>query len=116
MRLALVEPVSANPSVLRIAFSDDMAVPDPDTFYASEGLVVTNSAYEVCCQYANDSTKIIADVAEMPSISPDALTYTFALHPHVAFHDGTPLDAAAVAASFARRTAIGQGPRTCSRR
>lgn len=101
---------AANPSVLRIAFADDMGVPDPDTFYGSEGLMVTDSAYEGLLQYADNSTQIIADVADMPAVSPDELTYTFALHPHIAFHDGTPLDAAAVAASFARRTAINQGP------
>ncbi len=103
-------PSAANPSVLRIAFSDDMGVPDPDTFYASEGLMVTNSVYEGLLQYADNSTKVVADVAELPAVSPDGLAYTFQLHPNIMFHDGTPLDSAAVAASFARRTAINQGP------
>jgi peptide/nickel transport system substrate-binding protein len=99
-----------NPSTLRIAFSDDMGVPDPDTFYATEGLMVTNSVYEGLLRYADNSTKIVADVADLPSVSADRLTYTFHLRPHITFHDGTLLDSAAVAASFARRTAINQGP------
>ena len=101
---------AASPSTLRIALADDMGVPDPDTFYASEGLMVTNSVYEGLLQYADNSTKIIAGVAELPTVSPDRLTYTFQLDPNITFHDGTPLDSAAVAASFARRTAINQGP------
>ena len=34
--------------------------------------------------------------------TPDPLTYRFTLKPNLAFHDGTPLDAAAVKANFDR--------------
>jgi peptide/nickel transport system substrate-binding protein len=101
---------AADASTLRIAFSDDMGVPDPDTFYASEGLMVTNSVYEGLLQYADNSTRIVGDVAQLPTVSADKLVYTFQLHPGITFHDGTPLNSEAVAASFARRTAIAQGP------
>ena len=99
---------AANPSALRIAFSDDMGVPDPDAFYGAEGLVVTNSAStRGCCSTRPDSFEgrgptwlpLPADLARTASPTPSRCT------PGIAFHDGTPLDAAAVAASFARRTA-----------
>src|SRR3954447_643369 len=95
---------------LHVPFFDDMGVPDPDIFYGAEGLMVTNGVYDSLLQYAPGSTKVVPDVAELPTVSSDGLTYTFALHKGITFHDGTALDSAAVAASFARRTALNQGP------
>jgi peptide/nickel transport system substrate-binding protein len=97
-------------TTLRVAFVDDMGPPDPDTFYGSEGLMVTTSVYEGLLQYANNSTTIVGALADIPSVSSDGLTYTFKLHHGVKFHDGTPFNAAAVKFSFARRTAVNQGP------
>ena len=87
-----------------------MGAPDPDIFYATEGLMVTTNVYEGLLRYASNSTTIEPDLASLPSISADKLTYTFHLHPEVVFHDGTPFDSKAVAFSFARRTALKQGP------
>ena len=101
---------AAAATTLRVPFVDDMGVPDPDVFYGAEGLMVTNGVYDSLLQYGENSTKVMGDVADLPTISPDGLTYTFTLHPGILFHDGTPLDSAAVAASFARRTAVNQGP------
>ncbi len=44
--------------------------------------------------------KIIGDVATEWKISPDGLTYTFKIHPGIRFHDGSPLTAADVKASY----------------
>ena len=103
-------PAKAITTALRIPFFDDMGVPDPDIFYGAEGLMVTNGVYDSLLQYGENSTKVEADVAELPKISADGLTYTFTLHAGITFHDGTPLNSAAVAASFARRTKLNQGP------
>jgi peptide/nickel transport system substrate-binding protein len=46
--------------------------------------------------------RIVGDLAESWSVSPDKLTYTFKLRPGVLFHDGTPLTAADVKASYLR--------------
>lgn len=97
-------------TTLRVAFLDDIGPPDPDIFYGSEGLMVTNSVYEGLLQYANNSTKIIPSLSALPTVSADGMTYTFKLQPGVTFHDGTPFNSAAVAFSFARRTKIDQGP------
>src|SRR5262247_4715430 len=44
--------------------------------------------------------KIIGDVASEWKISPDGLTYTFKIRPGIRFHDGSPLTAADVKASY----------------
>jgi peptide/nickel transport system substrate-binding protein len=44
--------------------------------------------------------KIIGDVATEWKISPDSLTYTFKLRPNIRFHDGSPLTAADVKATY----------------
>ncbi len=43
---------------------------------------------------------VIGDVASEWKISPDALTYTFKIRPDIRFHDGSPLTAADVKASY----------------
>src|SRR5262249_3216190 len=45
---------------------------------------------------------IAGDAAESWTVSPDQLTYTFRLRTNVLFHDGTPLTAADVKATFER--------------
>jgi len=44
--------------------------------------------------------KVIGDLATEWKISPDSLTYTFKIHQGVKFHDGSPLTAADVKASY----------------
>lgn len=101
----------ATPSdTLRFAFLADMQVPDPDIFYEGEGLVVTLSCYDNLVKYKPDSSEIEGMLAESWEVSPDGLTYTFNLRDDVTFHDGTPFDAAAMVASFDRRTKVNQGP------
>ena len=103
-------PAVAASATLRLAFEGDMGAPDPDVFYATEGLEVMTSLYQGLLQYANNSTKIVGDLARSWSVSKDGKTYTFHLQAGVRFHDGTPFDSAAVAFSFARRTKIDQAP------
>jgi peptide/nickel transport system substrate-binding protein len=103
----MVSHVSA-PSVVNLAFTADMGVPDPDIFYSLEGNVVITSAYEGLVQYANNSSQIVPDLATSWTISPNGLTYTFHLRPHVMFHDGSgPMTSGDVEASFKRRAALG---------
>ncbi len=44
--------------------------------------------------------KVIGDVATDWKMSPDGLTYTFKLRPGIRFHDGSPLTAADVKATY----------------
>jgi peptide/nickel transport system substrate-binding protein len=48
----------------------------------------------------DDYTRIIGDVAESWTMSEDKLTYTFKLRPGVTFHNGSPLTARDVKASY----------------
>src|SRR4029453_13373004 len=48
----------------------------------------------------DDYTRIIGDVAEIWTMSEDKLTYTFKLRPGVTFHNGSPLTARDVKASY----------------
>ncbi len=95
---------------LRTALTADPAPLDPDTYYEAEGMAITTSAYEGLLTYANDSPKIIGALAESWTVSKDAKTYTFKLRSGVKFSDGTPLDSAAVKASFQRRIDLEGGP------
>lgn len=47
-----------------------------------------------------DYPRVVGDVAESWEISPDGLTYTFKLRNNVKFHDGSPLTARDVKASY----------------
>ncbi len=95
---------------LNLAFGADMQVPDPDIFYEIEGNAVVTSVYEGLVKYANGSTAIVPALASSWTISPDGKIYTFHLRPGVTFHDGTPVDSAAAAFSFARRTGVNSAP------
>ena len=124
---ATTAPVVGNPSshTLNLAFTADTQPPDPDVFYAGQGLAITTSVYEGLVQYQQDpvnytgnvnfqaastKAKIIPALATSWTMSPDGLTYTFQLRHGVTFHDGTPFTSASVAASFARRASVNQGP------
>jgi peptide/nickel transport system substrate-binding protein len=95
---------------LQLAYLADMAQADPDVFYDIEGNTVILSVYEGLLKYQPDSTQVVPSLAQSWQASPDGLTYTFHLRSGVTFHDGTPLDAQAVKASFQRRLAVGAAP------
>lgn len=109
---AAAEPAggAAGDETLNIAFFADMSTADPDIFYDIEGLAVMLSAYEGLLRYAPGTTDLEGALAESWELSDDGLTYTFAIREGVSFADGTPLDSAAIQASFERRTAVDQGP------
>jgi peptide/nickel transport system substrate-binding protein len=48
----------------------------------------------------NDERKIIGDAAKEWKVAPDGLTYTFKIHPHIKFHDGSVMTSADVKATY----------------
>jgi len=74
--------------------------------HAESPLVVqqaTAGVYSGLLQYdPEDPSKIIGDLAEKWSASPDGKTYTFHLRRNVKWHDGQPFSSADVKASFDR--------------
>jgi peptide/nickel transport system substrate-binding protein len=85
--------------------------PDPDIYYANNGLAIVLNTYEGLVQYANDtdSVKIAPRLATSWDVSGDNTTYTFHLRKGVTFHDGTPFTSKAVQVAFDRRIAVKGG-------
>jgi peptide/nickel transport system substrate-binding protein len=99
--------------VLHVSFLQDPGQPpDPDIFYAGQGLLLTTNVYEGLLQFkgGTDKPEIEPLLATEWTESPDHRVYTFKLREGVTFHDGTPFTSAAVKASFDRRVAVDQGP------
>jgi peptide/nickel transport system substrate-binding protein len=70
---------------------------DPAVVSDAPSLMVTYQVFEGLVRMAGASTEIEPALAERWEVSPDARVWTFHLRPGVRFHDGEPLDAAAVA-------------------
>jgi peptide/nickel transport system substrate-binding protein len=99
--------------VLHLSFLQDPGQPpDPDIFYAGQGLLLTTNTYEGLLQYKANTDKAELEplLATEWTKSPDNKVFTFKLRQGVKFHDGTPFTSAAVKASFDRRLAVNQGP------
>jgi peptide/nickel transport system substrate-binding protein len=99
--------------VLHLSFLQDPGQPpDPDVFYAGQGLLLTTNIYEGLLQYKSGTEKPELEplLATEWTASPDNKVFTFKLRQGVKFHDGTPFTSAAIKASFDRRAAVDQGP------
>ncbi len=106
----------ANPAptngTLTVGLLNDIGQPpDPDVYYANNGLAIVLNAYDGLVQYKNgaDSGVIAPRLATSWTASDNNTVYTFKLRPGVTFHDGTPFTSEAVKVSFARRLAINGG-------
>lgn len=99
--------------VLKLSFLQDPGQPpDPDIYYAGQGLLLTTNTYEGLLQYkaGTDKPELQPLLATEWTASPDNKVFNFKLREGVKFHDGTPFTSAAVKASFDRRAAVNQGP------
>jgi peptide/nickel transport system substrate-binding protein len=98
---------------LNLSFLEDPGQPpDPDVYYAGEGLLLTRNMYQDLLQYKPGTAKRVLEpeLATSWTVSKSGLVYTFKLRHGVLFHDGTPFTSAAVEPSFARRAAVDGGP------
>jgi len=75
---------------------------DPGQALGLHTLRVTYQIFETLVTTPDDSTEVLPGLAESWTTSADGLTWTFKLRRGVRFHDGTPLDAAAVKFTFDR--------------
>jgi len=64
---------------------------------------INENLYEGLTRYKNGTAEIEPALAESWTISEDGLSNVFTLRSGVKFHDGTPLDAAAVVTNFVRQ-------------
>jgi peptide/nickel transport system substrate-binding protein len=85
--------------------------PDPDIYYANNGLAIVLNTYEGLVQYKNDldGVEIAPRLATAWKVDPTNTVYTFTLRDGVTFHDGTPFTSAAVKVAFDRRIAVKGG-------
>src|SRR5919109_4256624 len=86
---------------LRVSYGNEIAHLD---FHTAPGYEMMWVAMNVGCGLINITPdgKFVGDAAESWQMSPDGLLYTFKLKKNVLFHDGTPVDAAAVKFSIDR--------------
>jgi peptide/nickel transport system substrate-binding protein len=99
--------------VLHLSFLQDPGQPpDPDIYYAGQGLLLTTNTYEGLLTYNGGTATPTLEPALATSwtASKDNKVFTFVLRKGVTFHDGTPFTSAAIKASFDRRAAVNQGP------
>src|SRR5688500_7043818 len=64
--------------------------------------LIARHVFDTLVTYREGSTDIDAGLATRWTVSRDGLTWSFTLRDNGRFHDGTPVTAAEVAASFAR--------------
>ena len=91
-----------DPGALVVAEAADVIALDPVRVTDSESLEITELLFEGLVGWKPGTTDIEPRLASAWQVSPDGQTWTFHLRDHVTFHDGTPLDAAAVVFSFQR--------------
>jgi peptide/nickel transport system substrate-binding protein len=109
-------PASKAPTdhVLNLSFLQDpgTGAGDPDVYYAGQGIILQDNLYQGLLQYQGGTATptIIPDLATSWTVADNYKVFTLKLRQGVLFHDGTPFTSAAVAPSFARRLAVGQGP------
>ena len=98
---------------LQLSFLQDPGQPpDPDVYYAGQGLLLTRNMYEGLVKYQSGTSKrvILPSLATSWAISNGGLTYTFQLRQGVLFHDGTPFNSSVIEPTFLRRAAVNGGP------
>lgn len=96
-------PAAPDTSTLIFARGGDSQKLDPADVDDGESIKVLVNITEGLVHFKPGTTDPEPCLATSWTISPDGLTYTFKLRGDVKFHDGTPLDAYAVAFSFERQ-------------
>jgi peptide/nickel transport system substrate-binding protein len=96
---------------LTVALDGDIHYADPSLVSDSTSLYVANQVVEGLVGLAPGTLSEIVPVlaSDLPTISPDGLTYTFKLRSDVKFHDGTDFNAAAVKFNYDRWKAFPKG-------
>ena len=93
---------------LRVVQASDMTTLDPWSSRDAETDLVLRQIYEGLLDLEPGTFRVVPKLADRWVISGDGRTYTFTLRSGIRFQDGTPLDAAAVVASFERGRALGR--------
>jgi hypothetical protein len=95
--------------LLVIAAGQDISNFDPHVATGYSASFFMRNIYDSLVRVRHAPPVIEPGLAQSWTISDDGLVYTFNLNPGAVFHDGSPLNAAAVKYSFDRLTRIGRG-------
>ncbi|MEA2595099.1 MAG: peptide/nickel transport system substrate-binding protein [Thermomicrobiales bacterium] len=113
----LSQPVGAVPrrqgdaTTLTLVLDGSPHTVDPHNAYDYRSILAVLGAYEGLIMLKDDSTDEYEGlIAESWESNADKSIWTFHLRDGVTFHDGSPVDAAAVVASYERLLAMGLGP------
>src|SRR5438093_3773834 len=87
---------------LRVGLAGVPAALDPATAIDGATPLISRHVFETLVAYRASSTDVEPLLATRWSVSRDGLVWTFTIRDNVKFHDGTPLTAVEVAASFER--------------
>lgn len=93
---------AAPSNILIYGRGDDADRLDPIQTDIGESVKVMCNIYDTLVTYDDETLDLVPSLAESWSTSDDGLEWTFQLRDGVKFHDGTPLDADAVAFSLER--------------
>jgi peptide/nickel transport system substrate-binding protein len=97
----LAEDKPQRGGVLRVAIAGDAPSLDMHQEQTFMVTIPMSPVYNTLVMFdPHQYPKVIGDLAQEWSLSPDGLTYTFTLHQGVQFHDGSPLTSADVKASW----------------
>jgi peptide/nickel transport system substrate-binding protein len=96
---------------LRVGIAGIPAIVDPASALEGATPLIARQVFDTLVGYRDGSTEIEAALAVRWAVSRDGLVWTFALREGVRFHDGAPVTASEVAASFQRHVA-GSAPGT----
>jgi peptide/nickel transport system substrate-binding protein len=91
-----------DPGALVVAQARDIYGLDPVRVIDNESIEVGELLFEGLVRWKPGTTDITPGLAAAWEVSPDGKRWTFHLRDQVTFHDGSPLDAAAVVFSFQR--------------
>ena len=118
--LALVLIFSSSPAniagqprrELRVGLAHVPAVLDPAIALEGTPAIIARQVFDSLLAYRDGSTDVEPALATRWNVSRDGLTWSFALRDNVRFHDGTPLVAGDVVASFNRHLPAENAPGT----
>jgi peptide/nickel transport system substrate-binding protein len=91
-----------DPGALVVAQAADIIALDPVRVTDTESIEVSELIFEGLVGWKPGTTDIEPRLADSWQVSPDGLTWTFHLHDHVRYQDGTMFDAQAAVFSFQR--------------
>jgi peptide/nickel transport system substrate-binding protein len=90
---------------LRVGIAGVPAVLDPGSALEGATPLIARQVFDTLVSYREGSTEIDPALATRWAVARDGLVWTFTLREGVSFHDGSPLTATEVAASFQRQLA-----------